>query len=172
MKELPMRKNIRLKDYDYSSAGYYFVTICVKDRANALGKVVECAAIIASVHVELSEYGHVVDKHINKINSMCSELSVDKYVIMPNHIHMIILKKGGDCSTQDSGVMRASRPTSSSIPSLIRSFKTMVTKEIGVSLWQASYHDHIIRNESDYRHIWDYIDQNPTKWIDDCYYAQ
>jgi len=170
--ELPIRKSIRFKNYNYGAVGYYFITICVKNRVNALGKVVGCDVLIAPIYVELSEYGHVVDKHINKINLVCGEFSVDKYVIMPNHIHMIIVKKGESSAIQDSGAMRTSRPTSSSIPSLIRSFKTMITKEIGISLWQASYHDHIIRNENDYRRIWQYIDQNPAKWADDCYYVQ
>ncbi|MBE7012486.1 MAG: hypothetical protein E7416_00190 [Ruminococcaceae bacterium] len=79
---------------------------------------------------------------------------------MPNHIHLIIFLYG---------TMRASSPTKN-IETIIRSFKTMVTKEIGNSIWQRSFHDHIIRGEKDYRKIWEYIDTNPLKWELDCFY--
>ena len=131
--------------------GAYFVTLCVKDRHEMFGTVfVGRDVLIAPLDVQLSEYGEIADKHINKINLLCTGFMVDKYIIMPNHIHMIIMQ-AHDC---ENGAMRTSRPTSASIPSIIRSFKTMVTKEIGFSLWQDSYHDHIIRSEPDYQRIW------------------
>ena len=135
--------------------------------------------------VQLSEYGMIADKHINKINTLQKGLLVDKYIIMPNHIHMIIIvERGVNDSTEalndgamwgvDDGAMWTSRPTSSTnaaIPSIIRSFKTMVTKEIGFSLWQATYHDRIIRNEDEYQRIWQYIDENPLHWAEDDYFV-
>ena len=66
--------------------------------------------------------------------------------------------------------MWASSPTT--VSNIVRSFKVLVTKEVGTSLFQRSYHDHIIRDERDYREIWDYIDDNPRKWAEDCYYTQ
>ena len=84
---------------------------------------------------------------------------------MPNHIHMIIF------ICNEEGTMRASSPTQS-IPSLIKSFKTLVSKETGVSLWQRSYYDHIIRDESDYEAIWEYIENNPLKWKEDKLYTE
>ncbi len=88
-------------------------------------------------------------------------MSVDKFVIMPNHIHLIISLYR---------TMRASSPTEK-IENLIRSFKIMVTKEIGNSIFQRSYHDHIIRDKNDYQKIWEYIDTNPLKWELDCFYT-
>ena len=86
-----------------------------------------------------------------------------KYVIMPNHIHMIIF------ITKDNGTMWASSPTQS-IPQLIKSFKTLVTKDIGFSIWQRSFYDHIIRDDMDYEAIWEHIDNNPLKWKEDRFY--
>ena len=80
---------------------------------------------------------------------------------MPNHIHLIV--------QIDGGRTWASAPTKS-IPSIVRSLKTLTTKEIGESIFQRSYHDHIIRNEKDYREIWEYIENNPRKWMLDRYY--
>ena len=90
-KELPVRKHPRLEGYDYSSNGAYFITVCVKDRHEMLGSVVVGRDVFIAPSVELSEYGRVVDKHINIINSLGKGIWVDKYVIMPNHIHMIAM---------------------------------------------------------------------------------
>ncbi len=87
------------------------------------------------------------------------------YVIMPNHIHMIIEIH------RENGSMWASTPTQS-VSQLIKSFKILVTKQIGFSLWQRSFHDHIIRNEQEYEKIWEYIATNPLKWEEDCFYIK
>ena len=157
--ELPKRKPTRLKGYDYSTAGAYFITICVKDRKQLLSKIVGDDAHIVPKN-ELSSYGLVCDTYINNINIKYENVAVDKYVIMPNHIHLIIFLHG---------TMRASSATKN-IENIIRSFKTMVTKEIGNSIWQRSYHDHIIRGETDYQKIWEYIDTNVIRWEKDCFY--
>lgn len=167
MEYFPKRKRLRLKGYDYSRDGYYFVTICVKYLRNLLGHVGRDVLIAPDVPIEpevqLSEYGNVVSKHINIIDTRLPGIWVDKYVIMPNHIHMIIVID----QAAGGGAIETSRPTLSGI---IRSFKTMVTKEIGVSVWQTSFHDRIIRNEAEYRLIWQYIDENPAKWQADRYF--
>jgi len=116
-------------------------------------------------YMELSEYGSIVDKHINTVNTLGKGFFIDKYVIMPNHIHMIITVNNSD------GAMWKSHPTNAVIPNLICSFKTVITKEIGFSIWQSSYYDHIIRNEKDYLRIWQYIEDNPTEWAEDEYYC-
>lgn len=100
------------------------------------------------------------EKYINNINAAYENVTVDKYVIMPNHIHMLL---------SINGPMRASAPTKS-IECIIRSFKTLVTKEIGLSIWQRSFNDHIIRGEPDYKNIWNYIDTNVMRWEKDCFY--
>ena len=148
----------RLKDYDYSQNGAYFVTICCKNHRCLLGDIVGRAAHSAP-QMELSSYGEVVERYIKTIPG------VVKYVIMPNHVHLIISIVDND------GVMRASRPTQS-VSTRIRSMKTLVTKSLGQSIWQTSFHDRIIRDEEEYRMIWRYIDENPLKWELDKYYAQ
>ncbi len=156
---LPKRKPTRLKGYDYSSPGAYFVTICTQNREQLLSKIVGEDALIVPQN-NLSEIGLICDKYINNMDIKYENATVDKYVIMPNHIHLIIFLHG---------TMRASSPTKN-IETIIRSFKTMVTKEIGNSIWQRSYHDHIIRGEKDYQKIWEYIDTNELKWELDCFY--
>ena len=159
--DFPKRKPNRLRDYDYSTPGAYFITICAKDRKQLLGKIVGDDAHIVPKNY-LSNYGLICDKYINSINVKYENVTVDKYVIMPNHIHLIIFL---------NGTMWASSPTNN-IESIIRSFKTMVTKEIGISIWQRSYHDHVIRDENDYKKIWEYIDNNVTQWEMDCFYEE
>ena len=153
------RKNLRLSDYDYKSNGAYFLTVCTKDKKHILGKIVGGDAYIAP-HIELSEYGAVVEKYIKGIRG------IDVYSIMPNHIHLII-RIGFDTD----GTMWASSPTQS-IPQLIKSFKTLVSKECGQRIFQRSYYDHIIRNDADYLEKADYILTNPAKWQEDEYFIQ
>lgn len=91
-------------------------------------------------------------------------ISVDHYVVMPNHVHLILVITAGHIGTDGRTVCA---PTVSRV---VRGWKAAVTKQIGVSIWQKSFHDHIIRNETDYLRIWNYIDTNPAKWREDCYY--
>ncbi|MBE6741187.1 MAG: hypothetical protein E7570_02695 [Ruminococcaceae bacterium] len=107
---------------------------------------------------ELTDYGKIAEKHLLLIPG------IKHYVIMPNHIHLIIVK-------DNDGKIRASCPTT--VSSDIRSFKTVVTKEIGRSIWQARFHDHIIRDDYDYMLHVQYIDENPKKWLmgKDEYYS-
>lgn len=162
---LPKRKNNRLQGYDYSQAGYYFVTICVKDKRVLLWEDIPVGARIA--RPSLSATGKIIEKAINQIHAHYPMISIDKYVVMPNHIHMILI-----ISAEDNGnvvgngrAMRA--PT---LPTVINQMKGYVTKQIGYSVWQKLFHDHIIRNEKEYQKIWQYIDENPQKWADDCYF--
>lgn len=141
--------------------GAYFITICTKGRKELLSKIVGDDAFIVPKN-NLSQIGLICDKYINNINNKYENVAVDKYVIMPNHIHLIIFLHG---------TMKASSPTKN-IETIIRSFKTMVTREIGNTIWQRSYHDHIIRGDRDYDEIWEYIDTNPLKWKDDCFYVE
>ena len=150
--ELSKRKSNRLQEYDYSTPGAYFVTICTNGRKQILSDIVGDDA-----HIVPSKYGIIAEHYLCNVNE------IEKYVIMPNHIHMII--------RIDNGTMWASSPTKS-ISTIVRSFKTLVTKEIGKSIFQRSFYDHVIRDEKDYQKIWEYIDTNPLKWSDDCYYSK
>jgi len=161
--EKPQRKNNRLLNYDYSQNGAYFITVCTKDKQHIFGKIV--GARIArpnecTVKIKLSETGKIVNDGINNIEAIYKTICVDKYVIMPNHIHMILVVNNGRA-------MRA--PT---ISTVINQLKGYITKQTGYSIWQKLFHDHIIRNEQDYLNIWEYIDTNPHKWQLDKYYSQ
>ena len=163
--EFPKRKHSRLKEYDYSQNGYYFATICVKNRESLLGSINVGRDAHIPPTVELTQIGEVTDKYIQNINTVYEGVAVDKYIIMPNHIHMIIVINERNV---DSGGMRASRPT---LHTIIRSLKTMITKQSGNGIWQDSYYDRIIRDERGYREIWEYIDENPLKWREDELYS-
>ncbi len=163
MKYLPQRKSIRLKAFDYGSIGAYFITICVKDRNELLGTV-DVGAIHNRPQLILSEYGKTVESSIKQISEY-SDTRVDKYVVMPNHVHMILLVKAND----KNGRLRIA-PTNISVT--IQQLKRRVSKEIGFSFWQKSYHDHIIRSGEDYQNHWRYIDENPAKWAEDEYFVR
>ena len=148
--EFTERKVNRLSEYDYNTCGAYFVTICTKDRRKIRSQVVGDDA-----HIVPKPYGIVVEKYIRNIPQ------IDKYIIMPDHIHMII--------RLDNGSMWASTPTDTKpqhnrVSNIVRSLKILVSKEIGESIFQRSYYDHVIRNQKDYDEIWQYIENNPQKW--------
>ena len=157
--ELPKRKPNRLKNFDYSSAGAYFVTACTEDRKCLLGKIVGEDIILPNYRVQLSRYGKTVDNAIKNISAHYGNVTVDKYVIMPNHVHLILMY-------ENSGRIISS-PTVSTV---VGQMKRYASKEAGISLWQRSFHDHVIRNEEDYLKIWEYIDTNALKWEKDCFY--
>ncbi len=159
MDKLPRRKNIRLQNYDYSQAGYYFVTICTKNKKNLFwetGSTCNCSL----QKLPLSDIGKIIDLEINKINSIYANVEINKYVIMPNHIHMIIIL----CAISGRAKLA---PT---ISRIVQQFKGSISKLVGFSLWQKSFYDRIIRNDHEYQEIWNYIETNPLKWEEDEYY--
>ena len=142
------RKQNRLKEYDYSQNGYYFITICTVNKQKIL-----CDIVGDDAHIVPTKYGTVVEKFIKTIPG------IDKYVIMPNHIHLIV--------KNENGTMWASSPT---ISQKIKTLKILVTKAIGKPIFQRSFYDHVIRDEKDYLRIWEYIENNPGKWAEDKYF--
>ncbi len=164
--DMPKRKKNRLPEYDYSSPGAYFVTICTQDRRCILSRVAVGADALGGPLLTLTDTGEVVEKFILSMDRMAG-LSVDKYVIMPNHVHLILrIRK---ISVSAGGPPRASAPT---ISDAVGALKRLVDRELGERIWQRSYHEHVIRGENDYREIWDYIENNPAKWVEDRYYAE
>ena len=149
--------------YDYSQPGCYFVTICAKNRRYLFGDEFDWRVGAACGRPRLSQIGTIVEKEIHRLSQIYSMVCVDKFVVMPNHIHLLIRIR-----FSESGRPQAA-PTLSQI---INQFKGSATKRAGYILWQKGYHDHIIRSEADYLRIWDYIDTNPAKWREDCYYCQ
>lgn len=162
--DLPKRKTNRLKEYDYSQNGAYFITICTEGRKEMLSKIVEDGFSVP----QLTPEGQIVNRYIEEISSKYSGVVVDKYVIMPNHVHLLVSINNKNGTDNPS-------PT---IGKIIGWFKYNATKEINNRrscidrVFQRSFHDHVIRNAQDYEEIWEYIDTNPIKWQDDCFYEK
>ena len=209
------RKKHRLDKALYSQPGAYFITVCVKDRKPILSAIVGADDHIgpqtdqphvgADDHigpqVSLTEIGKVVDKYTKQIPG------IGAYVIMPNHVHMMIHISGknigegpmwssapteGYSATVQTeeiagyrnrtsaptegfsvmdGPMWSSAPTEGNVQNMVRTWKTLIAKELGQSVWQRSYYDHIVRDEQDYVKILEYIMGNPGKWAEDKYFT-
>ena len=155
----PKRKPNRLKNYDYSQNGIYFITICTKEKENLFWDV---GATIGRPNNDftLSKAGKIVEYAIHTIPKRYSSVTLDKYVIMPNHIHLLL-----HLHNENRRAMHA--PTVSTV---VQQMKGYVTKQIGHNIWQKLFHDHLIRNEESYKKIWQYIEDNPAKWEEDCFY--
>ncbi len=161
------RKPTRLKDYNYSTPGKYFITVCVKNRKQILGEIVGCGDFDAPQMV-LSEYGKILNRYINLMNDKYSHIKSEKYVIMPNHFHIIIeiidYKNGGSSTSAE--------PYNNEISKYVSLLKRYCNREYGENIWQRSFNDHIIRSDKDYFKIWEYIDTNALKWKEDCFYEK
>ena len=161
--EYPTRKHVRLKDYDYGQSGAYFVTICTRDRRSILSQVVPPVGPDAPIgpRVRLMEIGRVVERYIESTQTAYPAVKIAHYVIMPNHVHLLICLAG-------DGPMGASGPT---LARIVKALKGLTTREAGQKIWQDGYYEHIVRNEQDYLEIWQYIEQNPARWAEDEYAA-
>lgn len=157
MTELPKRIHPRMKNYDYSENGLYFLTVCVKDKSKRLCEIVG-RDVPDAPKILLSSVGKIVEKYIYSINNV-ENVSVEKFVIMPDHIHLLLFVNNPD------GASRTSRPTHSLISRTISGFKRLCNKELGENIWQTSFFDHIIRNEKDYITHYRYIENNPVMWV-------
>ena len=125
--------------------------------------------------MELSEYGSNLCNAIDFMSRRKENVTVDKYVVMSNHAHLI-LAVGGLVDEVPGGGASGSRAlrvgsANALVPKFVSSIKRYINKVAGFNMWQTSYHDRIIRNESEYQRIWKYIDENPLRWRDDCYYT-
>ena len=159
-KELSKRKPTRLKQFDYNTSGAYFITICTKNRQEILSKIVGDDVLGVPKNVELSSYGLVADKYIKQMNGFYKDLVVDQYVIMPNHIHIVLFVSG-------SGTPRTSSPTirqTAAVSHFVSTFKRFCNKDCGCNIWQRGFYDHVIRNGKDYDEIRKYIYENPMRW--------
>ena len=176
--DLPKRKQIRLPDYDYSSPGAYFVTICTHDRRCILSDIAVGDGVLDVPQVQLSSSGMCVRETLLEIEKHYEWLSLDAYVIMPNHIHLLLrIKDHGPSRTPaptnaGDGPSGTLTPANETLPMLISTFKRFTSRKCGAPLWQRSYHEHVIRGEDDYRRIREYIETNPAKWAEDRYYPK
>ena len=153
--ELPAGKHPRLKEYDYSCAGCYFLTFCIKDHKCCLGDVILPIDATELPKVILSQWGQITKEAIQRIPKVYQDVVLDSYAVMPNHVHLLVTL-GAEAET--------------SIPMIVRAVKTAVTKSIGTSIWQDSYYDHVVRNQREYEKIWNYVSSNAAKWMEDRYY--
>ena len=145
----PSRKHPRLKNFNYSSPNYYFATICTWNKACIFGKP-----------NDLNQWGAVAERVLLEVEHHFPDVQIDKYVIMPNHVHVILILQGG-CA---------------SLSHIIGQYKSAVTRKIHEiapqkKVWQTSFHDHVIRNQKDYERIWLYIEANPMNWSKDCFFV-
>jgi len=177
------RRSIRLKGYDYSQEGIYFVTICVQNRECLLGKIMDGEMV-------LNEYGQIVQMVWGELLQHYNNIQLDEFVIMPNHIHGIILITDDDDTTIVGAGLKPAptkpAPTTSAkttakhgLPEIVRALKTFSARKInelrntrGEKLWQRNYWEHIIRNEQSYQRIAKYIIYNPMNWQNDKFYAE
>ena len=166
--DLPNRRPMRLKNYDYSTEGYYFITICTENRKEILSKIVG-TGVLDCPKIQLSQFGEIANKRIIEMKNFYDNILVDKYVIMPNHIHMLI-----NITKNTDGQSGTPVPTmaNSTISKFISTFKRFCNKEYGQNIWQARFYDHVICGEQDYNEIWEYIENNPARWQEDEFYSE
>ena len=189
--EIHHRKSIRLKGFDYSQGGYYFVTICTHNREHLFGE-------IADGVIKLNKYGKIVKEELLRTEEIRQNIKIDYFVIMPNHIHLILIIKEQYLNYYDVVGVHCNEPlqqnpynnnepllqntekfgksTKNSLSTIIKLLKSTITKQIndirnspGLPIWQRNYYEHIIRNEKELYEIRKYIDNNPLNWNDDEY---
>lgn len=177
LRQHPLSPSIRLPDYDYTRPGAYFVTVCTFERKSLLGS-------ITAGEMVLNSNGKIVQACWKEIKNHFSDVELPAYVVMPNHFHGVIIIKYhvatrhavSDGVDKSSGLRVSTsesfgKPIAGSLPTIIRSFKSAVTKQVNVSLgkhrlnlWQEGYYEHVIRGEGEYVQIAEYILNNPVKW--------
>ena len=159
----PQRKCLRLEAYDYSQPGYYFITVCTRERKQeALCSIEPAVGAIINrpPRISLTPLGRIVDETIRAIPDHYPGILVDQYIIMPDHVHLIL-------SFRNIGPdgRRIAAPTP--LSKIIQQMKRIASKQAGVPLWQKGFYDHVIRNDVDLANVRQYIRNNPLKWIED-----
>ena len=137
----PERKNPRIRGYDYATPNYYFITICTHHK--------KC---LFWTNGKLNCLGQIAYDAVQQIPTHFPQNRVEQFVIMPNHIHMILVVEPGGADTSVTRIVHGSDPQ--------------------LKVWQTSYHDHVIRNQLQYERIWMYIESNPMRWEKDCFYVE
>lgn len=164
--EQPQRKHVRLRDYDYGQNGAYFVTICTQGRRCVLSEIVGRG--LAPAVVRLTNCGCLIEKELQLLPLRYPSVKIEKYVIMPNHIHVLFLLDGEAAGASP-------RPT---LVQVIGAFKSLSTRKwnqktqrAGQKIWQEGFYEHIIRDDNDFLNHWQYIDNNPARWAEDEYFG-
>ena len=196
--DLPQRKPLRIKEYDYDSDGCYYLTICTAGRKPILSAVTmpstDCEKphpavsptvgrddlgapppaplleepLFGTATIRLTPLGQMVERYLLQISDHYPGVTLNHYAIMPNHIHLLLTVTGQRRA-------ESSRPTqreTQRIPRIVAALKRLTNQTAGRCLWQDSYYDHVVRSERDYLRIWEYIDTNPAHWAEDEYYQE
>ena len=170
MQDKRRRKQLRLKNYDYTQEGAYYVTGCTQNRECLFGNV-------RDGKMELNEYGKIVKQEWYKTGEIRKNIELDEFIVMPNHIYGIIIIAGTCNVPQRNRNEKFGSSVSNSIPTIIKLFKSTTTKQINQrrnttkkSIWQRGFYEHVIRNEEDLNRIRQYVIYNPMKWEEDKYY--
>ena len=193
-KNLPKRKPMRRSGFDYNSVGAYFLTICTEKRRCVLSRVVG-TGVLDCPRIQLSNYGEIAEKYIRQLDAFYDHLSVECYVIMPNHIHILLLVKGNGQSgtpvptranvpvsgtesvsesenTAKRGRLLLAERANNPLSQFISTFKRFCNKEYGENIWQSRANDHVIRDRRDYEKHVNYISENPMRWRYDELYEE
>jgi REP element-mobilizing transposase RayT len=157
------RHSFRLKGYDYSQTGLYFITICVQNHRCLLGNIL-------NEKIELNDYGKNVKKCWLEITQHYPDCVLHEFVVMPNHLHGIIEITKNTVGVENFRPLQRPNCKSRSIGAIIRGFKIGTKKQFHESIWQRNYWEHIIRNDDAYRYITNYIIHNPSNWVKDKFY--
>jgi REP element-mobilizing transposase RayT len=175
----PHRRSLRLPGYDYGQAGAYFITVCAFERRMLFGQ-------ISNDLVILNESGKIVENEWLKSAEIRPNIQPGDFVVMPNHFHVIVFLIDSAVDILQGDFRKASvekaldrterfgRPVAGSVPTLVRAFKSASTRSInqtmqtpGRKIWQRNYHEHVIRDETDWRRIAEYVADNPRRWAED-----
>ena len=183
MDELKNRKSPRCNDFDYNTEGVYFITICTRNHRCVLSRIVgtgvpDCPKRteiedVERPQIELTRSGEIADKYIKQLSEFYDYLSVEHYVIMPNHIHLMLwVKKNVKDGQSRTPVPTIVERANASCSRFVATFKRFCNKEYGENIWQARFFDHYIRNHNDYEEHVEYIYNNPNKWYFDKLYSE
>ena len=184
-KNLPERKRVRLRDFDYSAPGGYFITLCTQNRRCILSRIVG-TGVPDGPQMRLLPHGIIAEKYIRQLDEFYEHISVEHYVIMPNHIHLLLLVKDGPSRTPvptglcsfplldgDRGYgMAVPTVQNSAVAKFISTLKRFCNKEFGENIWQRRSFDHVIRDRRDLEEHLKYISENPMRWQYDEFYVQ
>ena len=163
--DIVTRKRNRLSSFCYSTPGSYFITICTAER-KCLLSAVEGGGVLDAPSIRLKPYGLIARNVLKDIEQTYTHITIEKAVIMPNHIHLLVFV------SPKNGSSRTPTPANETIPQFVSTFKRFCNKQYGKNIWQRSYDDRVIRNDTMYRKVWEYMDTNPHKWQEDRYYRE
>ena len=161
-------ESTRLRNWDYRSRGWFFVTICAHEKAHIFGEIIKC-------EVELSPIGRIVESDLQSLSSHYEKVQLDSHIVMPNHVHAIIMLNGDHSYSPDPTALAPAMgisPQAASLSAIVRSYKAGVTRQchdlrLRQAIWQSRFHDKLLRSDAVISAVREYIWNNPANWADD-----